>query len=151
MQDLTPTIVDVRPSDAGLVALAEAVRSFAREQGLPEPLLRDVLLALDELVSNVIRHGGRVARDGGGASPRISVRLTRREDELTIEVADDAPAFDVLAQPAPQLEGPLAERPIGGLGIHLVRRLMDEVGYTREQGQNRVTLRRRIDAGGAVD
>jgi anti-sigma regulatory factor (Ser/Thr protein kinase) len=138
--------IDVPPSDAGLAALASDVRRFARQRDLPAPLLRDVLLALDELVSNCIRHGGVAAspKPGGGAGPRIRVRLTLDDDELVIEVHDDAPAFDVLTQPEPPLDQPLGERPLGGLGIHLVRRLMDEVRYAREGGENRVTLRKRI-------
>jgi serine/threonine-protein kinase RsbW len=61
-------------------------------------------------------------------------------------VVDDGPEFDPLAVPDADTTLPLEERPIGGLGITLVRRLMDEAEYERREGRNRLRLRRRLVA-----
>ena len=61
-------------------------------------------------------------------------------------MADDGPGFDPLSAPEPDTSLGIEERPIGGLGIALVRRLMDHVEYERRDGKNRLRLRRRLVA-----
>jgi anti-sigma regulatory factor (Ser/Thr protein kinase) len=61
-----------------------------------------------------------------------------------VEVEDDGVAFDPLAAPVPKLDGGVTTRPIGKLGIHIVRSLMNEVSYARVDGRNRLTLKRQL-------
>ena len=61
-------------------------------------------------------------------------------------MTDDAPGFDPLAVPEPDTSLAIEDRPIGGLGIALMRRLMDETEYERREGRNRLRLRRRLVA-----
>ena len=75
---------------------------------------------------------------------RLVAHLAASRDELTTEVTDPGRAFNPLDVAAPDLTAPLAERSLGGLGIHLVRSLMDSVEYRRENGKNVLTLRKRI-------
>ena len=65
-------------------------------------------------------------------------------EALEAEVEDDGRPFDPLGVPAPDLQAPLPERRVGGLGIHFVRRLMSEVRYARVDGRNRLVLRKRL-------
>ena len=66
---------------------------------------------------------------------------------LWAELTDDAAAFDPLRQaPAPDLEASVAARPIGGLGVHLVRRLIDRADYRREAGRNVLRVGKRVTA-----
>jgi serine/threonine-protein kinase RsbW len=65
---------------------------------------------------------------------------------LQLTVLDDAPPFDPLEAPEPDTTLPVEQRPLGGLGIFLVRKLMDEVQYERRDGRNRVACRKRIPA-----
>jgi len=71
----------------------------------------------------------------------ISFTFSSTEDALTIEMVDDGKPFDPLTDaPVPDVNAPMEERPIGGLGVFLVRKLMDELTYRREEGRNHLTL-----------
>jgi anti-sigma regulatory factor (Ser/Thr protein kinase) len=118
--------------------LAEAVADFGRRHTLPEATMQHMGLALDELVTNVIVHGY------GGGHGTVVVRLAVSGEWLEAEVVDEAPAFDPFTAPAPDLESPLEEREIGGLGVHFVRTLLDRVAYTRDGSRNRVRLSKRV-------
>jgi serine/threonine-protein kinase RsbW len=63
-------------------------------------------------------------------------------DAIELVVEDGGPAFDPLQQATPDLEAALDDRPVGGLGIHLVRQMMDEVAYQRTGQRNRLTMRK---------
>ena len=94
-------------------------------------------LALDEVVSNVIRHGY-----GPGGAGEIDVRAEFDDDRVRLEVCDAAKQFNPLLFPEPDLSIPIERRSRGGLGIFLVRKLMDRVDYFRENECNRVVLER---------
>lgn len=104
---------------------------------IPDGTVHDLRLALDEVVSNVIRHGY-----GPGGSGEIQVIAEFAADRVRIEVRDAAKPFNPLSFPEPDLTIPIERRPRGGLGIFLVRKLMDRVDYFRENGCNRLVLER---------
>jgi len=106
---------------------------------VPSRTLYSVNLALDELVTNVILYGYEE-----GSEKEIAVKLETTKDGLVASVADEAKPFNPLNVAAPDLKAPLEERQLGGLGIHLVRSLMDHVSYKREKGKNVLTIRKRI-------
>ena len=84
---------------------------------------------------NTINHG----HDGG--LHQISITFSSTDDALVIDILDDGKPFDPLTDaPIPNVNAPINERPIGGLGVYLVRKLMDEVTYRREEGRNHLTL-----------
>jgi anti-sigma regulatory factor (Ser/Thr protein kinase) len=116
---------------AGLADLPEQVERFGAEQRLPGNVVNALNVVLDEAVSNAINHGY-----DAGARGEIAVRLRRTADRVEVEVADDGRPFDPLQAPPPDLTLPLDQRPIGGLGIHLIRNLMDEVSYVRRGNRN---------------
>jgi serine/threonine-protein kinase RsbW len=120
----------IRQAEAELAA-------FAAASSLPQHALWRFRVALDELISNVARHGGSVADVG------LEFRLEGGVLEVT--VTDDAPAFNPLDASPPATSAGLETRPVGGVGIALVRGLMDEVRYDRRAGRNRVTLRRSLE------
>ncbi|MCW5940886.1 MAG: ATP-binding protein [Fimbriimonadaceae bacterium] len=118
------------------------VRTFlaegGRRMGAEAEPLGHLILAVDELVTNVVEHG---YRHGPGD---VTIDLDRDRDSLVVKVADQAPVHDPLDAPEPDLTSPLEDRVPGGLGIHLVRTLTDEANH-RALGQtgNEVTLRKR--------
>jgi anti-anti-sigma factor len=116
---------------AELERVATAVAHFAEQQRLSTKATFDVSLALDEVLTNVIRY----AYEGAGEH-EITVRLVRDEAQLTVETEDDGRAFNPLEIRAPDVAKPLAERQIGGLGMHLVRSVMDGLEYARRNGKN---------------
>jgi serine/threonine-protein kinase RsbW len=93
-------------------------------------------LALEEAVANVINH----AFAGVPAPHRIAVALAIEDDRVAAEIIDNGRPFDPSAAPEPDRTPPLESRDIGGLGIHLIRRMMDRVEYRRAAGENRLRL-----------
>jgi len=121
----------------GVGKLNAAFAGFAEAHALPDAVRRSVNVALDELLANELSHG-MADRDAGAAKVEVQVQLD--EERLTVTITDDGPAFDPFGQAAPDTTLSVEEREIGGLGIHLVRKLMDEVSYEWRDGQNVVVL-----------
>ncbi len=119
--------------------LNRIVRQFGDLHEVPGRTLYAVNLALDELVTNVILHGY-----DDTSNQVVEVRLTVREGIITAEVEDGGRPFNPLDAPTPDLNAALDERELGGLGIHLVKSLMDRVEYRREGEKNVLTVRKRI-------
>jgi serine/threonine-protein kinase RsbW len=120
--------------------LAEAIELWGEENGIPGKTLFQLNLALDELLTNTITYG---YPEGG--EHEIMLRLIPEgEKGLLIEIRDDGLAFNPLEVKAPDLKQDIEERPIGGLGIHLVRQMLDELEYRRENGQNILLMRKSI-------
>jgi serine/threonine-protein kinase RsbW len=120
---------------AAMGSLAEAVEAFVAEHRLPAEAANALYVSVDEAVSNAIAYGYPE-----GAHGEIAVRLRRRPGSVVLEVEDDGAPFDPLQAAPPDLTLPLADRPIGGLGIHLIRNLMDEMSYARRDGRNVLKL-----------
>lgn len=116
-----------------------AFRSFAEEHRMPARTQSDLLIAVDELVSNVVKYAWD---DEAEHEIELEVELTRRE--VVLAVSDDGKPYDAFAREDPDLTLPLEDRPIGGLGIHIVRRLTNEQRYQRLAGRNRLTIRRTL-------
>ena len=121
-----------------VVALVEA---FGADNALPQTVLNDVNVALDEALSNIIAYAYEADSIG-----EIVVRLDYARDEVRVEVEDGGRAFDPLQVPAPDLTAPLPERKVGGLGIHLMRNLMDGLAYDRSGGRNRLRMVKKVPA-----
>lgn len=122
-----------------LPELVEALHSAWAARGLPPELRFAFDLALEEVFANLASH----AR-GPGLPLRITVRLDVDDDRVVLEIRDDGEPFDPRTAPAPDLEAPLEDRPIGGLGLHLVRESFPDLRYEREGGQNVLTLPRSL-------
>jgi serine/threonine-protein kinase RsbW len=102
----------------------------------PEEIL-DTQLAVEEVLTNIIIHGYK--RSGC----RIELEYRPIRDGIEIRVTDSAPRFDPLSVTEPEPEGTLDQRRIGGLGIFLVRHVMDELSYRYEGGKNVLTMVKR--------
>lgn len=131
----------LNPERESLQRLASAVEKFGFEQGWPPSLLFQTQLALEELVINVIDHGFRKS----GQS--LEVQILSSPESIQIDLTDDAWPFNPIADAGePDLDAELEDRPVGGLGVHLVQTMMDELRYAREDGKNHLTLIKRRDA-----
>lgn len=123
-----------------LERLVQGIATFARSHAVPDEIVTQVTLAVDEVVTNVIEHGYE------GTDPRpIVVRLSLEDGRLTVEVEDEGCPFNPLEAPLPDVTLPLEERSIGGLGILLTQRMMDGLEYARVGGKNVLTMEKRID------
>jgi anti-sigma regulatory factor (Ser/Thr protein kinase) len=130
-------------ADTGGVEKVNAVfAEFARRYDLPEGVRRSVSIALDELLANELSHGS-----AGGAAGPVIVEVELDKERLVATITDDGPAFDPFGQAAPDTTLSVDERQIGGLGLHLVRKLMDEVSYERRGRHNVVVLTKQLAVG----
>ena len=107
------------------------VDRFGAANRIAADILHDLNVVLDEALNNVVTHG--FPADARG---EIVVRLAIQARAVVVEVVDDGRAFDPLQVPAPDLTLPLRERRPGGVGIHFIRTLMDDVAYHRVDGRN---------------
>ena len=113
-----------------------AVNILSQAEGWAPELLFQIELVLEEVGTNIIKYG-----KDGERETKIDITLTSDSKSLTMEIIDNGRPFDPFADaPAPDLDSPVSERPIGGLGVYLVRKLMDEASYRREAGMNKLTL-----------
>ena len=103
----------------------------------------DVRLIVEELASNAIEYGGADAPVG---QHELSVDIAIEGELLTLRFSDDGAAFDPTGTPSPDLEADIDERPIGGLGLHLIKQLAEQISYRRENGFNLLTVILRIPA-----
>lgn len=123
---------------ATLPRVADAVdfaRAGAKSAGLGPPKVFSVEVAVEEAVMNVCRHAYR-DREAG----EVTVRLLVSPGALVVEVEDEGPLFDPIGHPEPDIHAPLAERKIGGLGILMIRKLVDEVSWRRQGGRNVLSM-----------
>ncbi len=124
--------------ESSLDALGEierALTEFGAEHEWPDDLLFHVQLTLDELATNVINHG----YGAGGHSFQITIKSN--PEAAQIELVDEARPFDPLQDaPQPAIDAGVHERKVGGLGVYIVKELMDEMEYRREDGKNRLIL-----------
>jgi sigma-B regulation protein RsbU (phosphoserine phosphatase) len=115
--------------------LNQNLTAFGQRHGLSSKVMHDLSLALEEILINIISYGYTDDREH-----EIKVRLSTKAGAVNAEVEDDGRPFNPLEAPQADITKPLAERAIGGLGIHLVRQLMDEVGYKRQADKNLLTI-----------
>ncbi len=132
--------ITLRTDLSELTALAAFVERFAEDAALPVQAAFQLNLVLEELVTNTITHG-QVAPDG-----EIRIALARHGDTIEAHLVDSGAPFDPRTLAAPDLDAPVETRPVGGLGIHLVRQLVDEFDYRREDDRNHLRLRKRLVA-----
>jgi len=125
---------------------AELVDAYCTQQGVASSVGFAINVSLEELLGNTMTYGY-----GDDREHEIVVRIWREDADLVVDIADDARPFDPTAAAAPDLNLPLEERPIGGLGIELVRGMMDSVEYRYDGTKNHIRLRKRIPMSPAPD
>lgn len=130
----TPKSLTLVAKPESLGPVTEFVRSGAREADLPELQMRQLELLIEEIFVNISRYSYPENAPGS-----VTVRYAvPRSGELSIEVEDQGIEFDPLAAPAPDLALDLEQRPIGGLGILLLKTFAGSLSYRREEGWNRL-------------
>jgi serine/threonine-protein kinase RsbW len=118
-----------------LPLLTQFLQEFCLAAQLPPAQVRAFELALEEIFINIVMHGSQP-----GTATCVELSLALANNGLTMTVEDDGPQFDPLSLPPPALAASLAERPVGGLGVFLVRQMMDAVSYQRVGKRNRLSM-----------
>lgn len=136
-----PTRLDVRVNAGAMRELESLVDRFADEHGLAADDRTRTLIVLEELITNLSRYG---YSDQPEPEAIAEVTLDLAGNQLTIEFCDNGRAFDLLGEGKPDFNQPVESRPVGGLGLHLVREFSDEVHYSRRNGRNVIRLSRQV-------
>ena len=108
---------------------------------LPQKCLHEINLGLDELFTNIVSYGFE-----DEAEHQIKFTLAKTEETLVVKVEDDGTPFNPLEASAPGLSQDLDTIDIGGLGIHLVKKMMDDIDYQRVEGRNKLILKKCVNA-----
>jgi anti-sigma regulatory factor (Ser/Thr protein kinase) len=122
-------------------ALLAFIDEACKQYGLDGESAFAIRLAVDEVCVNLVRHGY-----AGGQGP-IWIDFACDANRVIVTIADRAPAFDPAHAPVPDLDKPLEERRVGGLGWHLVKHMIDHIEYrSDDDGTNRLTLVKNLRA-----
>ncbi|MEW6669161.1 MAG: ATP-binding protein [Thermodesulfobacteriota bacterium] len=137
------TIIRLPAKLESLEPIMAAVSGFLNANGLPGNRIQEIELATEEALVNIFNYAYT-----GQESGEVEVRCHMAEQgRLIVEFRDRGVPFDVTALAAPDLNASLPERKVGGLGIFLMRKMVDEVLYRREEDHNILTFVLRTDRG----
>lgn len=130
-----PSYIRIAADLKNLVTIRRFVETAAsRWSGSPEAIT-GVMMAVNEAATNIIVHGYQ------GRPGVIEVEVACDQDALKVYVRDRAPRFDPTSMPAPDVTLPLEQRPLGGMGVMMMRQLVDELVYqTTSDGRNELML-----------
>lgn len=118
-----------------LPELADAIADFGMQQGWADGLIMQINLSLEELIVNTIEYGY-----GSGSSGLIEVVITANAEQLVLDITDDAACFNPFLLAEPDLSLSVAERPVGGLGVYLVKHYMDLYEHHETNTGNHIRL-----------
>ena len=125
----------INTSHEELDRVNEAVEGLAERDDWPPDLVYRVMLVLEEWNLNVMDYGHDDDTD------KIDIELTSEDNSITIEIIDGGRPFNPLTEaPEPDLTSTVNDRRVGGLGVHFIRTLMDDVAYERESGRNHLKM-----------
>lgn len=116
----------------------DAIEASCRSDGLTKEIALDMRLVAEEVLTNIVKYA-----HGNTGDHLVELRLSASSGSVRMEFRDDGAPFNPLEAPVPDLETRMDEREIGGLGVHLVRSLVDEAIYAREEDCNVLILMKR--------
>jgi anti-sigma regulatory factor (Ser/Thr protein kinase) len=132
------TYISVPANSGNLHELSDWLSGTLRDYHCPEAISDQVMLVNEEIFINIASYAYPIA------SGEVTARIVKKGNLLALQYEDAGIPFNPLEMPPPEINVPLEERKIGGLGIFLVRKMMDEVKYERVNNKNKLTLYKRI-------
>jgi anti-sigma regulatory factor (Ser/Thr protein kinase) len=134
-------IINIKSRISGMEIMNEQLAKLVKDWEIADDVAFSMNLALEEIVTNIIDYGYKGVEDYD-----IIIRFTLEKHRLRIQIKDNAPEFNPLDVKDPDdLNKPLDERNVGGLGIHLVKKFTDNFSYRRSNGKNIVTLTKNLE------
>ena len=123
--------------------LNDQLDHFRTQVGLTNKCCCEINLALEEWFTNYVSYGHK-GKKSGGRDHQIHFKLSLESGVLTIRIEDDGKPFDPKKALVPDTGCPLEQRKIGGLGVHLIKKVMDDISYIRCGKKNIITLKKNI-------
>jgi serine/threonine-protein kinase RsbW len=122
-----------------LKALHQHLKNWGEDISLPEISISRINICLDELFTNIVSYGFK-----DDLEHIIKFTLNLDNQLVIINIEDNGKPFNPLEKMDPDFPENVENAKIGGLGIHIIRNLMDNVSYEREQGNNKLTMKKNI-------
>lgn len=133
----------VKSKTENLSEIRDFVSGKARPAGIPEAIVENIILAVDEACTNIIKHAYNLSPEG-----EIVIKIDYDEEKFMVTIIDYGNSFDPNRVPLPDLQKYYREHRVGGLGMYLMKSLMDDVKYSSVPGQyNQVRLSKNIRSG----
>lgn len=133
-------IIKLKSDLSELNTLCQSLENYGQNFGLSKKCIFEINLALDELFTNIISYGFE-----DDLEHLIQVSISRQNDTLFLCVEDDGVPFNPMEANQPNLPCDIEQCKIGGLGIHLIKKLMNKICYERCKGKNKLTMEKSID------
>lgn len=124
-----------KSSTDNLSSIRDFVRSTAQDVGFSKDVSGNIILAVDEAVTNVIKHAYNYSEEG-----KILVSISFIKNKFSVSISDKGTHFNSKLIKDPDLKEYYKQRRVGGLGMFLMKKLMDDVKYSQPQNRNKVTL-----------
>ena len=126
-----------------LAGVQNAIEEFAQGQNWEPDVVFHISLVVEEIVLNVVNHGS------DGDEGKIRIEISSNAESVRLDIIDDGRPFNPLVDaPVPDVESSIEERAVGGLGIHLIRTMVDEISYLLDDEKNHLTI---VQAEGRVN
>ena len=130
---------ELKSSLSELDRLCQNLETFGQKFGFSKKLIFEINLALDELFTNIISYGFK-----DDDEHIIKITLTPEKDTLCLCIEDDGMPFNPIDFETPDVSCSVEECKIGGLGIHIMKKLMDDVCYERCGDKNVLNLKKKL-------
>lgn len=125
----------INASTKNLAEVRQFIAELALNHGFLAPQVEDVRLAVDEAITNIIKHAYKE-----DASNRIDIEVTFEDDSICIQIQDFGRTFDFDHFPEPDIKKKIKEKKRGGMGLYLIQSLMDSVRYSKNDGMNEMVM-----------
>lgn len=130
----------VKSKTENLSRIRDFVSLNAHEAGIPDTIAENIMLAVDEACTNIIKHAYKLSPEG-----EIIININYDDEKFTVTIVDYGKSFDPDRIPRPDLQKYYKEHRVGGLGMYLMKSLMDDVKYTSVPGEyNQVLMSKKI-------
>ena len=108
---------------------------YSKKNKLTEKTVHDIQMALDELLTNIVNYGYEDTDEH-----QIDIHFGVNDDAVKVEIVDDSKPYNILEKDNPDISLSMEDKPIGGLGIFLIKKLMSNVDYYTEEGKNHLVM-----------
>jgi serine/threonine-protein kinase RsbW len=130
----------VKSETSQLAVIRDFINKYAEENHIPGPVSNAIILAVDEAATNIVKHAYHYAAD-----KEIHITLCLSKDECTVSLTDFGDSFDPSLIPQPNMKEYLQQHRVGGLGLYLIRTLMDSMEYkTDPRHSNKLILKKKL-------